>query len=153
MAGMATTHPYSVESARQAAHRGELDAWVAEFLASPGSDNEPLGQMLSEELGCWIGPIELPIKRLNRLAGPEGHPVLVPVPDDYWRDDVQELAEKVEEGYQPPPVVVAYRDGELVLEDGNHRAEALRRASNGHAWAVVGFTDPADRDRFLAEPG
>jgi hypothetical protein len=39
---MSDDHEYSVEAARKAAERGELDAWVARFLASPGSDNAPL---------------------------------------------------------------------------------------------------------------
>jgi hypothetical protein len=36
----------------------------------------------------------------------------------------------------------------LVLEDGNHRVEALRRAGSNQAWAVIGFVDPEERDRF-----
>ena len=61
----------------------------------------------------WTGPVQLPIDELNRLAGPPGDPVLVVVDDDEWRDDVEELGDKVEEGWEPPPMVVTYRDGQL----------------------------------------
>ena len=37
----------------------------------------------------------------------------------------------------------------LVLEDGNHRVEALRRAGVDLTWAVVAFDDPTERDRFV----
>jgi hypothetical protein len=141
-------HEYTVDAARQAAERGELEGWVARFLASPGSDNAVLGELLSERNRWWTGPVELPIAELNRLAGPPGDPVLCEVDDDYWRDDVQELGEKVEDGWEPPPVIVTYRDDQLVLEDGNHRVEGMRRAGETTAWAVVGFQTEADRDRF-----
>jgi len=147
---MSERHEFSVDAARHAAAQDELGGWVSRFLASPGSDNADLARILSERLGWWTGPVPLPIGRLHRLAGPPGQPVLCAVDDDDWRDDVEELGEKVEGGFEPPPVIVAYRDDQLVLEDGNHRVEALRRAGEDTAWALVGFESEADRDRFLA---
>jgi len=139
---------YSVAAARAAAGRDELGAWVTDFLASPGSDNGELAAGLGGRLRWWLGPVEVPLDELNRLAGPPGDPVLVPVDDDYWRDDVAELGEQVREGWEPPPVIVSYRDGELYLEDGNHRVEGIRRGGADTAWAVIGFEDPDERDRF-----
>lgn len=144
------TEKFTVETARVAAAEDSLDEWMARFLASPGSDNAPLGQMLSERSLLWIGPLELPIADLNRLAGPPGHPVVVEVDDEEWRDDVEDLHEKVEEGWEPPPVVVTYEDGQLKLEDGNHRVEGMRRAGETMAWSVVGFDTARERDSFIA---
>jgi hypothetical protein len=144
---------YSVETAAQAAQQDRLGEWVAEFLASPGSDNAPLAEMLTNPPRFWLGPVQLPLDRLHRLAGPPDQPVLVAVDEDFWRDDVEELAERVEEeGLEPPPVIVTWQRGQLVLEDGNHRAEALRRAGVEGVWAVVGFEDPDERARFDAVP-
>jgi hypothetical protein len=142
---------FSVAAARAAAARGQLGRWVAEFLCSPGSDNPLLAEILAQSHPCWVGPVELPIDRLHRLAGPSGAPVLEVVEDDEWRDDVDGLATKVKAGHEPPPVVVTYRDDHLEVEDGNHRLEALRRAGRAEAWAVVGFEDVAERDQFLAQ--
>jgi hypothetical protein len=142
---------YSVETARAASERGELDRWVADFLASPGSDNAALAAELTEKLKWWVGPQRLPISRLQRLAGPAGDPVLCPVDEDYWDDRVEAMDELAEEGWEPPPVIVAYHGDELVLEDGNHRVESLRRAGKREAWAVVGFERAEDRDRFVAK--
>lgn len=147
---MADDDRYSVDAARAAAERDELGAWVAEFLASPGSDNAELAEELARGPRWWLGPLRLPIDQLHRLAGPSDQPVLVEVEEDEWRDDVEDLAEKVDGGFEPPPVVVTHRDGQLVVEDGNHRIEGLRRTGERETWAVVGFDDPEERARFRA---
>lgn len=139
---------FSVAAAHRAAERDELGEWVARFLASPGSDNAELGEQLARAERWWLGPIRVPIDHLHRLAGPAGDPVLVAVDEDEWRDDVEELAEQVDDEGELPPVVVSHRAGQLVLEDGNHRVEALRRAGRPLAWAVVAFEDPAEREHF-----
>jgi hypothetical protein len=72
------------------------------------------------------------------------------VDEDYWRDDVEDMAARIEDRWEPPPVIVSHRDGQLVLEDGNHRVEGLRRAGKERAWAVIAFEDPEERDRFVA---
>ena len=149
---MSDDHEHSVEAARDAAERDELDAWVARFLASPGSDNAPLAHKLTEPPRWWLGPVQVPVDQLHRLAGPPGDPVLVPVDDDYWRDDIDDMADLIEDQWEPPPVIVTHRDGRLDLEDGNHRVEGLRRAGEDHVWAVISFDDAAARDRFVV-PG
>mgnify|MGYP003543545714 CR=1 FL=1 len=139
---------YSLDGARAAAERDELGEWVADFLASPGSDNGALAARLADPPRCWLGPVRIPLEHLNRLAGPPGEPVLCPVDEDYWRDDVEDLEQKVREGWEPPPVVASYRDGQLFLEDGNHRVEGVRRSGDRQAWTVIGFDDPEERERF-----
>jgi hypothetical protein len=142
---------YTLDDARAASERDELAGWVARFLASPGSDNPLLAERLSEKLRWWSGPLRVPINQLNRLAGPAEDPVLCPVGEEYWDDRVDSMDELAEAGWNPPPVIVAYRQGQLFLEDGNHRVESLRRAGLRTAWAVVGFERSQDRDRFVTE--
>jgi hypothetical protein len=139
---------YSIDAARAAAERDELGDWVADFLASPGSDNGALAAALIDRFRWWLGPVQVPLDLLNRLAGPAGEPVLVPVDEDYWRDDVEDLGEKVSEGWEPPPVIASYHDGELFLEDGNHRVEGVRRSGADRTWAVIGFDTAEERDSF-----
>jgi hypothetical protein len=141
---------YTPETARAAAERDQLDDWVAEFLSSPGSDNAELADELTGRLGWWLGPVQVPIDDLHRLAGPPGAPVLRELDEDEWREDVDDLSRRIEGGHEPPPVIASYRDGQLVLEDGNHRVEAARRAGADQAWAVVGFERVEERDRYLA---
>jgi hypothetical protein len=145
-------HRFSLSSAREAARHDGLDRWVGEFLRSPGSDNAALADQLADGSRHWLGPIELPLDRLHRLAGPEGQPVLRVVDDDEWRDDVEEMRDQIEDGWEPPPLIVSYRNGQLVLEDGNHRVESLRRAGELTGWAVVAFDHADQRDRFEPPP-
>lgn len=146
---MSEPQEFSVQTAQAAAERDELGEWVSRFLRSPGSDNAALAEILSERLSWWVGPVRLPLKRLHRLAGPPDEPVLCPVDEEFWDDRVDDMAERIEEeGWEPTPVIVSYRDGDLVLEDGNHRSESLRRAGEPETWAVVGFERREDRDRF-----
>lgn len=147
---MTTDQDHSTDSARAAAERDELAEWVAAFLASPGSDNPELAEHLADPPRWWLGPVRVPLDQLHRLAGPPGSPVMEVVSDDEWRDDVDDLARSIDDGHEPPPVIVSYSDDQLVLEDGNHRVEALRRAGVDGAWAIIGFDDAAARDRFIA---
>lgn len=147
---MSDDRQYSVEAARAAAERDELDAWVARFLASPGSDNAPLADKLTRPRRWWLGPVQVPADQLHRLAGPPDSPALCEVDEEFWRDDVDELAARVQERWEPPPVICSHRHGQLVLEDGNHRVEGLRRAGKDLVWAVIAFEDETERDRFVA---
>ena len=146
---MSNEEQFSVDAARAAAGRGELREWVARFLASPGSDNAPLAAGLTERYEHWIGPVELPRRRIERLAGPPDEPVLCAVDDDFWDERVEDMADRIDEDdWEPAPVIVTLQGGHLVLEDGNHRLEGLRRAGHDKAAAVVGFETAADLAAF-----
>lgn len=140
---------FTIEGARDAAARNGLHGWVAAFLRSPGSDNSGLADVLSEEIHHWIGPLQLPFDQLNRLAGPPDQPTLGRLDEDDM-DTVDGMQDSIEGGWTPAPLVVTTRNGQLVLEDGNHRVEGLRRAGETAYWAVVGFRDAEERDRFGA---
>jgi hypothetical protein len=146
---MTSEDEYSTEAARAAARRDALGDWVADFLRSPGSDNAPLADQLTKKYRWWVGPVQVPLDQLHRLAGPPGAPVLRAVDDDEWGDEVDDLSRRIQAGDEAPPVIVSYRGDRLVLEDGNHRVEGVRRAGRDHVWAVVAFEDPAERDGFV----
>ena len=144
---MSKDRSFSVDDARAAADAGRLASWVADFLASPGSDNAVLGEQLASEYSVWQGPIELPFDRLHRLAGPPDQPTL----ERLERDDletVDAIEDSIDDGWTPPPFVVTWQDDHLVLEDGNHRVEGLRRSGHDDYWCVVGYDDEDARSDF-----
>lgn len=147
-AGVGPTHPFDLAGARRAAERGETARWVGDFLASRGSDNAVLAAALAQERHWWAGPLELPVDDLVRLAGPEDD-ALCPVEEDEWEADVEAMTTSVEAGWEPPPLLAEFQDGRILLQDGNHRHEALRRDGAESAWVLVYFSDAAERDRFL----
>lgn len=143
-----TTRRFDLESAFAAAERGDIASWVGEFLASRGSDNATLAAGLAQRPHWWVGPARVPVADLVRLAGPEDE-VPCTVEEDEWEDDVGAMEESIEQGWQPPPLLVQHRDGELLLQDGNHRYEALVRAEAEHAWVVIWFDAEHERDAWL----
>jgi len=140
---------FDLPGARRAAASDETARWVGDFLASKGSDNAILAAALAQCRHWWLGPIELPIADLVRLAGPEDD-ALVPIDDREWEADVQSMEESVAAGWEPPPLLAEYQNGRILLQDGNHRYEALAREGAELAWVLVYFDDPDARDRFVA---
>jgi hypothetical protein len=145
---MTDEHEYSVDAARKAGERDALNDWVAEFLASPGSDNAELGEQLTKPPRLWLGPVRVHIDDLHRLAGPSDAPAMVEVDEDEWHDGVDDMEQRIRDGWEPPPVIATHQGDHLRLEDGNHRVESLRRAGIEEAWTLVGFEDAAERERF-----
>lgn len=140
---------FDLASAQAAAARDETARWVGDFLASSGSNNATLAAALAQRRHWWGGPLRVPLRDLVRLAGPEPD-ALVPVPPARWEHDVEAMEESLDGGWQPPPLLAEYRHGKLLLQDGNHRYDALERANARTAWVLVYFDDPAERDAFLA---
>jgi hypothetical protein len=141
---------FSIDSAREAEQRGELADWVAAFLASPGSDNAVLAAALHDDKVSWCGPMRLSFDQLHRLAGPPDQPTVARLNDDDL-DTVEDMDESIDDGWEPPPLIVSYRDSELIVEDGNHRIEGLRRRGLSDYWALVGFDDDLQRHQFFAQ--
>jgi hypothetical protein len=144
-----TDPAFSLRAAKEAADRDETARWVGAFLASRGSDNGVLAAALAQREHWWLGPVEVALDRLERLAGPEPD-VVCPIDEDEWEEDVESMEESLDQGWEPPPLLVQYQGGRLLLQDGNHRYEALRRAGQTEGWVLVYFDDPADRERFVA---
>jgi hypothetical protein len=142
---------FSLAAASAAADLGDeaIARWVGDFLASPGSDNAVLAAALSQEPHWWFGPVQLPVAGLERLAGPEDD-ALCDVEPDEWHDDVGAMQESIDDGWEPPPLLAEWQDGRLLLQDGNHRYEALVREGASHAWTLVYFPNVDERDAFAA---
>ena len=141
---------FSVDGARLAEQRGQLDEWVARFLRSPGSDNAVLGAELRDRKTSWCGPLRLRFDDLQRLAGPADQPTLTRLGDDDL-ETVEEMGESIDDGWEAPPLIVSYRDSQLFVEDGNHRIEGLRRSGLAEYWAVIGFDDEGQREAFQTQ--
>jgi len=144
---MQNTREFSLASAVAAAAEDRTALWVGEFLSSRGSDNAILAAALAQREHWWLGPLQVPVDSLIRLAGPEDE-VLVPIEEDEWEQDIARMEESLEQGWEPPPLLAEFQDGRLLLQDGNHRYEALVREGEPNAWVLIWFDDPAERDQF-----
>ena len=59
------------------------------------------------------------------------------------------MEESIEAGWEPPPLLAEHQAGRLLLQDGNHRYEALQREGAADAWVLVYFDDPEARAAYL----
>ena len=134
---MSTDETFTVQTARDSESAGGLAQWVADFLASDGSDNAELGRQLRAEYPIWFGPVRVPFDRLHRLAGPPDQPTLERLDSDDL-DTVEGMEESIDDGWTPPPFVATWQGDHMRLEDGNHRVEGLRRAGEDDYWCVIG---------------
>lgn len=141
---MSSDQSFTVRTARDAASTDALGEWVAAFLASDGSDNAELGEQLDADHPIWFGPVQIAFDRLNRLAGPPDHPTLERLDQDDL-ETVESMEESIDDGWAPPPFVATWQDDHLVLEDGNHRVEGVRRAGDDSYWCVVGVRSDDER--------
>ncbi len=141
----------SVEGARKAQDNGTIAKWVEAFLASDGSDNAVLGDRLTDLKSIWLGPIELSFDELNRLAGPPDQPTLERLDEDDI-EKVGGMADSIDDGWAPAPLIVSFKNGECTVEDGNHRVEGLRRSDRDRYWSLIGFDDEAQMAEFQNRP-
>lgn len=139
---------FTVESCRAAVEHGDAGKWVEAFLGSDGSDNTELGSRLRRERTAWHGPVMIDFDILRRLAGPEDQPVLDGMDDDDI-ETADDMSESVDDGWNPPPVIATWSDDHVMVEDGNHRIEGLRRAGETEYWTLVGLDSESDRSRLL----
>jgi len=140
---------FSLVSAQRAADEGKLAEWVVGFLASPGSNNAELAAALAFSGATYLGPIQLELDRITPMAGPDEGRVAVPVPKEDWESDVEAMEHSMEEGWQPPPLLVSHREGKYYLEDGNHRCEMLRRSGATYAWTILLLNHEVEQDQYL----
>ena len=140
------TDEFSLKSARQAADDDRLADWVTDFLASPGSDNEALAAALALGDTSYLGPVRFELDRLTPMAGPDEAEVVVAIPEQEWEEDVASMTDSLEDGWEPPPLLVSERPDGFYLEDGNHRHESLRRNGETEAWAIILRANDPDGD-------
>lgn len=133
-------------SAFEAAQRGEIEAWVHEYLLTVGR-NAPFSEGLRLAPRFWAGPLEAPLSDLICCCGPQPEMEYV-VDQAAYNRHVDRMVESIRAGWQPAPLIASYDGGILSVRDGNHRHEALRRAGFRQYWTIVWFNDPKDRAEF-----
>ncbi|MFZ5814582.1 MAG: chromosome partitioning protein ParB [Bacillota bacterium] len=129
-------YPHTPADVIRLASEGRLEEWIHRFLETDGN-NLPMSDGLRLQRRYWIGPVVLPLARIQRCCGPE--PTMEYVVDkDGWEQRVHGMIEGLRRGWAPPPFIAQfYEDGTFSLRDGNHRHEALRRAGREGYWCVI----------------
>src|SRR5712671_868243 len=125
----------TIEEVTEYAHNGQLEDWIDAFLRAEGN-NIPLADGLKNQKRYWIGPLQLPLKRLVRCCGPEEE-MEYRVSLEDWNTKVGSLIEYIQSGGELPPFIVQYRQGIFSLQDGSHRYGAYEKLSRETYWTLI----------------
>jgi ectoine hydroxylase-related dioxygenase (phytanoyl-CoA dioxygenase family) len=136
---------FDVRSCMTAANAGRMNGWVARYLSA---EHSAVGfrEGLRFEPRHWIGPLLIPLNRLERSHGPE-QAIEFPVNVDAWQRRVSDAASGLTDPMDAPPLLVEWRAGRLVTSDGNHRHAAMVAAGWNACWVLVGCNGIEDYDR------
>lgn len=131
----------SLSSAGEFSRAGRLEGWVLAYLESEDGHNLPFAQGLRREPRVYLGPLPLPLDRLERCSGPEPDMKFPAQPQDF-ENRVVAMAAFLGAGGELPPVVVNAAGGRFIVNDGSHRVAAYQRLGRKscHAilWATLG---------------
>lgn len=126
---------FTVDEALKFASKGEIEEWVHLFLNSVG-DNKPFSEGLKLQKRYWLGPLLIELDKLRRCCGPELEMQFV-VPSDGWENHITNFQSLIRSGWNIPPLI-AYNEGEyLIVNDGNHRLEAMKREGIEKCWVII----------------
>ena len=136
--------PLSLESALIARDRGEFPQWLDTFLRGSGNNVE-LANGLQKAIRWWVGPIELSLNKIVLKCGPglEFHE-----DEEVWNSRIAELSCAIRGGLKVPPLVAEYKDGKLLLADGNHRHGALEMLGQSKYWTAIWFNSLSEYEQF-----
>jgi ectoine hydroxylase-related dioxygenase (phytanoyl-CoA dioxygenase family) len=137
---------FGVLSCMDAANCGRLDDWVDGYLSSGPWANVGLRQGLRLQRRYWIGPLLLPLKRLERCCGPEPG-MEFSVPADAWQRKVSNIASGLLDPMAIPPLFIEWRAGALRIRDGSHRHAAMTAAGWNACWVIVWCNSADDYGR------
>lgn len=133
---------FNVEEAIDYSSKGKIEEWVHIFLNSVGN-NVAFSEGLKLQKRYWLGPILYDLEKINRCCGPE-EDIKFHEPTENWEKTVQKMMELIQNGWDMPPLIVNHDKGQLEINDGNHRHEALMRSGIEKFWVIFWDSDHAD---------
>jgi hypothetical protein len=137
------------ESAQQCVQAGRLEKWIYAFLATDGW-NDALLEYLRSQRRWWRGPLEAALTDLIRICGPEPN-MEYRLDTSVWDRHVTLLQHSLPNNrLHVPPLIVEYSQEALIICDGAHRHEAMRRLGWQTCWIVISY---GSEEQFIADSG
>lgn len=126
---------FTLKSAMKFASNNDIETWVHLFLNGEG-DNVVMSNDLKLKKRYWLGPIEIETSFLDRVVGPE--PDLEYVEDEkWWNHNINQISERLNDGWDMPPLIAENRSGALSVRDGNHRLGALQKLNIDKCYLII----------------
>ena len=123
-------------SAREFSAAGRLEEWIHLFLYGEGN-NKPFSDGLKIEPRRFLAPEKMNLNRLARCCGPEAE-MQFNVPEEGFIKRVGNIFDRYKNGnWDMPPLIVCRGGNGYIINDGNHRYEALKKAGEAQHWVIV----------------
>jgi len=132
----------TLKSAIEYGKLGNIEEWVHEYLCGEGN-NKGFSDGLKLESRQYSEPRLMNLNLFKRCYGPEPDMEYHIRKDDtehlkwFWLK-IDGIAERYQAGnWDMPPLIISNFDGEYMLNDGNHRFEALKKLGIKEYWVIL----------------
>lgn len=137
------------DSAIEADKNNDITEWMISYLNNSGR-NEILAGGLAADGQFHTPLIDYPINNLKMLMGPS-HSFRYYEEPEKFEERVNDMLDSLKQGWKPVPFIASkdlWNEG-LELNDGAHRAEALKRFGIETWPTVIYFKDKPALDEFV----
>jgi hypothetical protein len=125
----------------------DIIEWIQEFLRGEGN-NIGLADGLLLKKRYYFGPVTYDINKLQRSCGPETS-MKYRTSEDEFNKKVNNIINRIESGWEMPPLIVNYENNKMIINDGNHRHEAYKRMGKYYVQVIFWVTKEKEYDKFL----
>ena len=132
-----------VKEAILALKHGNLGKWLLELLKRTEPKNIDLIKLITKKGKELKGPELMPLKEFKRTFGPEQN-MLYRESHSEFEKRVAQIYKALRAGFKPAPLLIEKSPQGLLVLDGNHTLEALRR-NHKEYWAIYYSGDEISR--------
>ena len=100
---------YTVASSAPGGRAGRARRLGGRLPGQPGERQRGAGRAAHRAETVVAGPVAAADRPAPPVGGPPDAPVIEVVDEDEWRPDVEDAAERIEDGWEPPPVIVSHQ--------------------------------------------
>jgi len=133
---MDITYEPTATSAIEFVNADRLEEWVHLFLCGEGN-NKAFSDGLLLSSRRYHAPKMMKLDDFGRCCGPEDSMKYQVESDRFFRHVDAIVARYSMGDWDMPPLIIEFEKGKYILNDGNHRYEALRKIGVEEYWVIV----------------
>lgn len=142
---------YTLSESLKYAKNNQLENWLHLYFLNEGN-NKDLYTGLKKDKRFYLKPIKMPLYLFERCCGPEKNMKYTVKREDFERRVIG-IQDRLQNGWDMPPLFINYSEGKYEINDGNHRYEALIRNKVMEYYIVFWCTNEYDYIELISKIG